>query len=220
VWNKLHHIEEQIYEHLDTLANVEDHARLHAPEKDSQDKLDRADPSDKRKVAISLVRESHKASEVKYQSQRTHQRGALVSSAVLFLLVGVLLGLQVLVPEPFVPPPPSMTSVVNPPVLLLLVMLVGAAGGALSGLITLYGINKDIPDTLWFDPRPALLAVKIVTGMWTAFIGVVIVGTETVVGLYTSLASLLLLALSFGYTQQAVTVFLDRKTARILGDPQ
>ena len=48
-------------------------------------------------------------------------------------------------------------------------------------------------------------------------LGVLAVGTNLIVGVYTSLASVLLLAFIFGYAQQAVTRFIDRKAADVLG---
>jgi hypothetical protein len=54
-------------------------------------------------------------------------------------------------------------------------------------------------------------------GLWTAVLGILAVGTGVVVGVYTSLASVLLLALIFGYSQQTVTGFIDRKAADIAG---
>jgi hypothetical protein len=96
-------------------------------------------------------------------------------------------------------------------------MLFGMLGGALSALVSLYMTGKKLTNTLWFDPRPALCLVKVTVGLWTAVLGVLAVATGAVVGIYTSLASILLLAFLFGYAQQAMTRFIDRKVADIVG---
>lgn len=213
VWNRINHVEEQLCEHFETEANTVVCARLHA--KESGIEVDKHAALN-REQALAIIREAHHIAESKHESQRNHRRGSYVVSVILLLLAVVLVVLQALVPEPFVPSPTDMTVDVAPWVLLLVIMLFGAAGGTLSGLMTLYVADKGIPDTLWFDLRPSLLFIKIITGMWTALIGLALVGTETVVGLYTSLPSLLLLAMVFGYAQQVVTTFVDRRAGQVL----
>jgi ribose/xylose/arabinose/galactoside ABC-type transport system permease subunit len=55
-------------------------------------------------------------------------------------------------------------------------------------------------------------------GIYSAMIGVLAVGTGELVGGYGSVASVLLLAFIFGYGQQALTTFIDRKVASTVKD--
>jgi hypothetical protein len=99
-------------------------------------------------------------------------------------------------------------------------MIFGMLGGALSALLSLYITDKQFTNTMWFDPRPALTLVKVSVGLWSAVVGVLAVGTGLVVGVYTSVASVLLLAVLFGYGQQALTKFMDRKVEDLIGQDQ
>lgn len=154
--------------------------------------------------------------ETQHESQRNHRRGSYAVATVLLVLAAALVVLQSVARHPFIPAPAD----VDPPppdwLYLVSVMFFGAVGAALSGLVTLYVNTKEIPETLWFDPRPSLFVVKIVLGMWTAVIGLALVSTEAVVGNSRNFSSVILLALIFGYAQQAVTTFLDRKATQML----
>ena len=97
-------------------------------------------------------------------------------------------------------------------------MIFGMISGTLSSLFSLYIGKTRLMDTLWFDPRPGLTFVKMAVGLWAAFLGVLAVATEAIVGIYTSIGSVILLAMIFGYSQQAVTAFMDRKVASMLSE--
>lgn len=104
--------------------------------------------------------------------------------------------------------------------LLALVMLFGMLGGLVSALVSLYVTDAGFTGTQWFDPRPMLATAKVVMGLWTAVVGVLAVGSGLIVGVYTSVASVLLLAFLFGYGQQAMSGFLDRKVAKLVEEPK
>jgi hypothetical protein len=55
--------------------------------------------------------------------------------------------------------------------------------------------------------------VKVALGLWTALIGILAVASGVLVGVYSSGASALFLAFLFGYGQQAVTTFIDKRVA-------
>jgi hypothetical protein len=85
----------------------------------------------------------------------------------------------------------------------------GALGGLLSAIFSLY-LTKQVDDTSWFDPRPALALTKVSVGAWASVIAAVAVGTGALVGEYTTLAAALLIGVAFGYAQQAITGVLDK----------
>jgi hypothetical protein len=173
-------------------------------------------PEQKKRVSVETIKEMHAAAEERHESERNQQRGILYIAAGLFVAALILIIVQAALPAgDRIIPSPSGTAV-GSLALLILVMLFGMLGGALSALVSLYMTSKKLTNTLWFDPRPSLTLVKVVLGLWTAVVGVLAVGTGVVTGIYQSLAAVLLLALIFGYAQQAVTGFIDRKVASIV----
>ncbi len=126
--------------------------------------------------------------------------------------------LQVGTKSAFLDHPSEGTGVSNV-ALLTLIMLFGSLGGLVSAFVSLYVTDKGFRDTLWFDPRPMLTAAKVALGLWTAVVGILAVGSGLLVGTYTTLASALLLAFLFGYGQQAMTGFLDRKVGKLVEEP-
>ncbi len=227
-WSQLHRIEERIdrltpERQADNLVKA---AKRHAEEgaqgkrlKELQQELDKqATMEVKKKTAVEVIEEMHKVAEERHESERNQQRGILYLVAGFFAAAVVMIVVQAAVPTgDRIIPVPSSGATMSSWALLALVMLFGMLGGALSALVSLYMTGKKLTNTVWFDPRPALSVVKVVTGLWTAVLGVLAVGTGVVVGIYTSLASVLLLAFIFGYGQQAVTLFIDRKVHDIVG---
>ncbi len=174
--------------------------------------------ADRRKAAVAVIHELHDAAEERHESERNQQRGILYIAAGFFAAALIMIIVQALLPaSDRIIPLPSDGATMEGWALLALVMLFGVLGGALSALVSLYMTGKKLTNTLWFDPRPALCLVKVTVGLWTGVLGVLAVATGAVVGLYTSLASVLLLAFAFGYAQQAATRFIDRRVADIVG---
>jgi hypothetical protein len=227
-WSELHRIEERIDgltpdAHVDRLMHrAEQHAGQEMPGNQSRElKQQLATPvtvAAKKGTAIAVIHDAHSAAEERHESERNQQRGILYIAAGLFVAAVVTIVMQAIMPvSDRIIPLPSSGAMMAGWALLALVMLFGMLGGGLSALVSLYMTGKKLINTLWFDPRPALSLVKVIMGLWTAVLGVLAVGTGVIVGSYTSLASVLLLAFIFGYAQQTVTRFIDRKAADIAG---
>lgn len=223
-WSELHRIEERIDELTPDVAEVVTRAEQHVQEELPRRRADdlkaalRMGQGPKVRVsAVAAIHEAHRAAESRHESERNQQRGIVAIAAALFVAALILLLLQATaLGRNSLVPLPSDGATIRPWALLALVMLFGMLGGAISALVSLYITNRQFTNTLWFDPRPGLVVVKVVLGLWTAIVGVLAVGTGTVVGVYTSVASVLLLAFVFGYAQQAVTTFIDRKVTATL----
>ena len=227
-WSELHRIEERVDDLMpearvdDLVQDAERHAEQEIPGKRAVElKRKLAVPvaaADRKRAAVAVIHEAHGAAEERHESERNQQRGILYIAAGFFAAAVIAIVVQALLPAADrIIPLPSNGVAMEGWALLALVMLFGMLGGALSALVSLYMTDKKLTNTLWFDPRPALCLVKVMVGLWTAVLGVLAVATGAVVGIYTSLASVLLLAFLFGYAQQAVTRFIDRKVADIVG---
>ena len=227
VWMRLHWIEE----HEDALrADTDDvvrAAQAHVEQdvsarKRLDDELRTAhdDPALTHAVALGAIRRVHRQDHQKHIDERQRNRAMVVFTGLLGLGAVLMLVLQAsaFADTPFLVIPPGATIGGTP--LLALVVLFGAVGGLISALVSLYLTTKVVDGTMWFDPRPAMSAVKVVLGAWTAFLGVLMVGTGLVVGVYTSVPSAIILAVLFGYGQQAVTgVLLDRNVGKLTEGP-
>ncbi|WP_427174514.1 hypothetical protein [Arthrobacter sp. 92] len=174
-----------------------------------------ADNARKLELARQLIREAHEADSSKHSSERNNARGLVVSSVLVMAILAILFLVQANVPSLVILPAPTETPVDGLP-LLGLVYIFGALGGLMSGFVGLYLVGAGFTDTRWHDPRPPLMLAKVALGMATALIGCLIIGTKLLVGTYTSLAAVLLLALMFGFGQLAVTTFLDKSVKKIL----
>lgn len=228
-WSELHRIEERIDELTpdarveDLMQDAERHVEQEVPGKRAVELRRKlaAPPvtaAGRRRSAVAVIRDVHGAAEERHESERNQQRGILYIAAGLFAAAALTIVVQALLPATDrIIPLPGNGATMEGWALLALVMLFGMLGGALSALVSLYMTGKKLTNTLWFDPRPALCLVKVTVGLWTAVLGVLAVATGAIVGIYTSLASVLLLAFLFGYAQQAVTRFIDRKVADIIG---
>lgn len=228
-WSQLHRIEERIDSltpdrQADELVKA---AKQHIGQetqgvraKKLEQKLDKPSmAADKKKItAVEVIQDMHRAAEERHESERNQQRGILYIAAGFFVAAVITIVVQAIMPatDRIIPLPSSGTTM-SGWALLALVMLFGMLGGALSALVSLYITGKKLTNTAWFDPRPALGVVKVTMGLWTAILGVLAVGTGVIVGVYTSIASVLLLAFIFGYGQQTVTRFIDRKAVDIAG---
>lgn len=226
-WSVLHQVEEGIDELMpDTeIPKITHEAEAHLSEglpRRRADKLRSALGDGKegpREAALNAIRTAHRAAEERHESERNQQRGMVGIAALLFVGALVLVVLQATTLDgDHIIPPPSEGMNMSGWVLLALVMLLGMVGGLFSALISLYISSRRFANTAWFDPRPGLVLIKLVVGIYSAMIGVLAVGTGEVVGGYRSVAAVLLLAFIFGYGQQALTTFIDRKVASTLKD--
>lgn len=225
-WSELHRIEESIDSLEPLLAVVVSRADTEVaaelPAKRAQALRatfhdSKLQPLERRLNALEAIREAHHAAEARHDSERNQREGMMLIGAGLLLGAVTLLVLQAtaLRNEVLLPKPSEGTSL-SAWGLMALVMLLGALGGGVSSLISLYVAARKFPDTMWFDPRPALTFVKVVLGIWLAVIGVLAVGSGVVVGVYVSVGSTMLLSFMFGYGQQAVTKFLDQRVIAML----
>ncbi|WP_157557548.1 hypothetical protein [Intrasporangium oryzae] len=223
-WDDLHRLELAL-EGLKQPKEVVDDAKRHAKAEFGTDEWKQflidlqkdPDAEARKKVGLRTIRTAHAVAEAKHEGERQQERGILEIAAGLVLagIATVLIQALAFPDERLIPQPAQPTAAAGWAVLCL-VMLFGMLGGSFSALISLYVTNKTFTNTFWFDPRPSLTVMKIASGLWTAVIGVIAVGSGVVVGTYTSIASLILLAFLFGYGQQAVTVFMDCKVEALL----
>ncbi|TDU83599.1 hypothetical protein EV138_6063 [Kribbella voronezhensis] len=223
-WADLHRIEERIDEYEDSrrlLTEARDHVRTdltsdRATKVDAElaELLTAADQQTRLDAAQRAIREAHDAAETRHLSEHNQQLGILGICIGLFSTAVVVLAVQVLVGDRLrILPQPATATNLPPAALLGLVMFFGMVGGAVSALLSLYISSKQYTNTKWFDPRPALTVVKVALGLWTAVVGILAVASGVLVGVYSSTASALFLAFLFGYGQQAVTTFIDKRVA-------
>lgn len=225
-WGELHRIEVGVdgYEPMGVLLQLADeHIEQDLPKKRADQIRSRLEsqtgqPHQQRLTALQAIREAHDAAASRHGSERNWQRGIVAISAGA-LAAGPLIVLVQAVIDAAIVPLPSDAPAVPAAALLALVLFFGVLGGLLGALVTQYRIYEKqqiVASTLWFDPMPALTLAKVALGMWMAFFGILLVGTGVVVGVYTSMAAMVLLAFLFGYGQQAVTQFMDKKVASML----
>lgn len=235
IWPTVHSLEELLNEHdddLDYLAGKIDH-HVRNQSKDEGDaaakdfqKLKAAADGEAnnqgpkhaaaRGKARSLIAESHERSRIKFDSQRKTQRGLWVISGI--LMVGAIIAAvaQSQIEAAFVSPPSSAQQVVVTNAWFFAILLfAGALGGLFSALYSLY-LTKDVEDTSWCDPRPSLVATKVAVGCWASIIAGIAVQTGAIVGGFTSLPAAILIGISFGYAQQAITGILDKQTSGLV----
>lgn len=221
VWTRLHEIEDELNDFCTDLALLTQQAELHLANEPSARKRATAteeltrltgDPALVR--ARLLVRESHARSRRTHDTERSTQRGAVVISLVLLAMALVTWVVQIRSTTYFVPAPGDST--IGPATLLVLLMGSGALGALLSALTHLYLGSRRVSDTTWFDPRPGLTCAKVGLGVWAAVLGSMAVGSELLVGEYSSVPAAIMLATAFGYSQQALTKFLDQKASGLV----
>lgn len=221
-WPFIHSIEDRINTHDTRLSHlaieVEHHLDKQPPgaRKAAAEKFKRmrdASVGDTTKTlealeeARKIIRDTHTRESEKYDSARRTRDGLALASGGLFLIAIAAVIAQAFSDEALVPLPENST--LNSSLFLVLLLGAGALGGMLSAVFSLY-LPKQVRDTSWFDPRPALAWTKVSVGAWASVIAAVAVGTGAVVGKYTTVAAALLIGVAFGYAQQAITGLLDK----------
>lgn len=232
VWTAVHGLEEGVLVALKSKSTRGDHidyfhrqAELHAGRlkaSEATTKLaefhrlkGRHEWNDAMDEAITIVQLAHERSADAHNTERSTGRG-LVAVSIGLLVVVVAIGvMQASGVKEFIVPKPDKTNL-SATRLYTLVALFGALGGALSA-VTLYLTNKVKP-TSWHDPRPVLAFHKVAWGIAAALLGAMIIGTNALVGDYSSLPAALIGATVFGYSQQLLTRYFD-KQASTLVDP-
>lgn len=186
-----------------------------AEQKDFQRRLGKArGDAEQRKIALKTIELAHQVAEDRHAKERKWQRGVTIAAAALVTAAAVVVAwAAALGGDAFLPMPADAT--MSAWQFLLLVMGFGMVGGLLSGTVHLYLDKGPTSGNVWWDARPALTLVKVACGVWTAWVGVVAI-TSAADSLYNSVPAVLLLALMFGYCQEAVTHYLDQKAGAIL----
>jgi hypothetical protein len=230
-WMKLHSVEESVDATRRDVETAVRHARDHTAsdgedtKRLNKDLAEAPTGADQQSVAVDALRRAHQKSHQKHIDERQRNRAMVVFAATLVtgavaavIAQAYAFGTTPLLEKPK-DPATGVVADIGSTTLLLLVLGFGALGGLISALVSLYLTAKSVDDTMWFDPRPTMVAIKGSLGAWTGFLGVLMVGTGLVVGVYTSVPSAIILAFLFGYGQQAVTgVLLDKNVAK-LSDP-
>lgn len=220
-WLKLHHIEETLDEmtpddRVDDLVDVaERHLREEEPEHADELKgeIDKATTVNaKRRAAMHAVAASHAAAHVRHANERRQRRAFYAAAAGLVTSAIALVIVQASISDTIVPMPEKAT--ISAWALVALTAVFAAAGAGLSAVASLY-LGETAEPTLWYDGRPPRAALKVATGIWTGLIGVIAVGSGMISGKYGSLAAVLLLAAVFGFAQETITAFIDKKAMQL-----
>lgn len=217
-WMRLHTLEEEVARlYLDDSV-VEEEAKDHVDRElpPAQKRIWNKKLTDSRlgagarEVAVDALHAAHEAATARLRTAHAWRTATMSLSALLVVLAGgAVLAQSRLGKDTFVPSPdgvemPAWT-------LLLVVMVAGVVGATLTSLLTIYALGRRAPkDIRWFDPRPAQVTVKLATGLWTAVLLVWLVGGGLVTGTYTSLTSVLIIAVIGGFAQESVTHLLDK----------
>lgn len=217
-WDAVHGAEDALNAAMpdgseDLLARAEDHARRSLNREEAAARLkvmyDQRNKAQKAREARAIIHDSHEASDKFLANLRAQNQANCALSLVIVvgLVALVWSGLGALVvPTPEVAGKTPATA--ND--ILLLTILFGAIGGVLSALFTVV-TQPGYDDARYYDPRPGLMALKTSTGALFGLLGTLLIGTGSVVAEFSTVTGVALVALFFGYSQQAVTRVLDRK---------
>jgi hypothetical protein len=172
------------------------------------------DDEDVRLAALSVLRASHENSARQHRQMRSFRNQLLGLSAVLVVLAGmVLIAQQYVIDERLVPTPTNAG--LGATVTLAFVMFFGCVGALFSAVPSL----AQVPETSSpFNMARQQATLKVVTGAWSAVIGLLVVdaGLAAEQPEIASLGGLAVLAAVFGAGQEAVTRFADHKAGDIL----
>lgn len=236
IWPKVHSLEESLNERdgdLDYLAGWVDHHLRNQPDatareaarkefgelKAAAEKED--DPAGPKHVAALdkarfIIAESHERSRATFDSAHKTQVGLWWLSAALLAGGVIAVIAQSNINASFIGSHNTSTLAgVSDTWFLAILLFAGALGGVFSALYSLY-LTKDVEDTSWNDPRPALTITKVAIGSWASVLTVMAMGAGVVDGQFKSLGAAILIGASAGYAQQAVTRILDNKTAGLV----
>jgi hypothetical protein len=180
----------------------------------ARDDYGHGDPENLRRAALDAVHAAHERSDRAHRSARSFRNQLLVLSGVLIVLAGAALALQVWVGARLLP-----NVGVGDTKTLALVLFFGCVGALFSAVPSL----AQIPETTspFNLPRQQAL-LKVVTGGWSAVIGLLVLDaglTDGSKGTLSSVGALAILAAVFGAGQEAVTRFADHKASDILTGP-
>lgn len=218
-WDAVHRAEEAVDDATpdalvgDLMDRAEGHARRNLSRSEAGRRVERmraaATDAERSREARSLVRDSHEAADKRLAGLRALNRANWVATfGLAALLVWLFLGRigATVVPTGILPADVRLAA----SDLVLVVLAFGAAGGLLSALATVVR-HPGYDDARYHDPRPALMALKVVGGALFGLLGLLLVTTGTGVTQIGSVAGVAVMAVVFGYAQQAVTGMLDAR---------
>jgi hypothetical protein len=171
-------------------------------------------PDEVRVAALAVLRVSHENSARQHRQMRSFRNQLLGLSAVLVILAGIaLIAQQYLIDERLLPT--ATDAGLGATVTLAFVMFFGCVGALFSAVPSL----AQIPETSSpFNMARQQATLKVVTGGWSAVIGLLVVdaGLAATQPEVATLGGLAVLAALFGAGQEAVTRFADHKAGDIL----
>lgn len=223
VWDALHDAEETVDRaHGDVVVltrRAAEHARTTLPLARADEAIATLDAARAAAARADRARDvivrCHAVSAHHLETMRNNSRLTSVLALIAWAaVVGLLVAQGWLPDDPFLTIPNGTDSAalaMAPWVFLLLVLVFGALGGLVSAIT--YARNDRI-DTRWFNPAPALVAIKIACGALFGMLGALLVSAKVLTSVtYDTLAQALVIALVFGYAQQVLTRVLDRYVA-------
>lgn len=166
----------------------------------------------RREAALQAISASHRASTLRHRKERRSRNGAFILAAVLLVFAAAVAIVQATTQATIIGMPDTSLSA---GALLPLVMLAGAVGGAI-GAMALYTTGRQLPVGDQYDMRIPRAVAKLAVGLWTGVAGVWMISSSWVDAKYTSVGAALLLALMFGFAQEALTRFFDRYVRQLL----
>lgn len=223
VWGKLHEVEEQLQRRETKAAPLIYEAREHLEyDRNRLEEFERTlsktvGEAERADLARSVIHGAHVSSATRRTSERNHNRGVIMVGVSALVAAAGLVVWQANSTTALLAPPsgnPGMSRLG----LMVLVLAAGGLGGLLSAAYSLFLNLPQLDDTRWFDPKPGLALAKVTFGMLSGFLGVLLVSTQVITGVYATSGALFVLGVVFGYSQQALTGVFDRKAAELV-DP-
>lgn len=161
-----------------------------------------------------VFRASYARSDAFHHDARGFRNRLVIIMLVMIVAAVALLIIQWRLSHARILPPPQSNSHLSGWALMLLVMVFGIIGA----LVTTIPAMAAIPTAATPYNFPLQQSfVKVLAGSLFAVVGVLAIGNPGVVGGFSSLESLLAIAIVFGAGQQAVTQFLDKRAEKIIG---
>lgn len=216
-WEAVHDAEEAVnaatQDAAELVARAEDHARRDLRREDAAARLklmnEQPDDASKVRAARAIIRDSHEEADKYLANLRAQNQSNLLLAATVLagLVVLAWTGIGALVL-------PALSLPAGTPMqgqdLFWVILGFGALGGVLSALFTVVS-QPGYDDARYYDPRPGLIALKVVCGALFGLLGILLVAGGSVVATFSSVTAVAVVAVVFGYSQQSVTRLLDRR---------
>jgi hypothetical protein len=148
-----------------------------------------------------------------HRSARAFRNRLTITASLIVLVAVALVLLQWRLPDAAIIQPPADDGGLSRWAIIMLVMAFGSLGAFVTAIPAMAAIPT--VNSPFNFPLPQGL-LKIVLGSLTALVGVVVIGSSGVTKGFSSMESLLGVAIVFGAAQQAVTQYLDKRAGQIL----